>query len=148
MTTTEQFSAVDASVGAARTFVTGMMADAQADIQDSVALMVSELATNALVHASGGFAVSVERSDGSMFVSISDRGEGTPVLQAPPSSEPHGRGLRIVDKLSDEWGISPPPGGGRRGKTVWFRLSLHPSGADAELVNSGDVAPRDRGTTN
>ena len=74
MTTTEQFSAVDASVGAARTFVTGMMADAPADIQDSVALMVSELATNALVHASGGFAVSVERSDGSMFVSISDRG--------------------------------------------------------------------------
>ena len=68
----------------------------------------------------------MERSDGTVFVAISDRGEGTPVLQAPPSSEPHGRGLRIVDKLADEWGISPLPDGGRRGKSVWFRKALHP----------------------
>jgi len=147
VTTTEQFSAVDGSVGAARTFVTGLMEGAPTEIRDSVALMVSELATNALVHAAGGFEVSVERTDGSVLVSISDRGEGRPVLQAPPSSEPHGRGLRIVDRLSDEWGISPPAVGGQRGKTVWFRLSLHPSAVDAPLVTSGDVRPFDLGTT-
>ena len=146
MTTTERFSAADESVGAARTFVAEMLMDTSDDIRDSVSLMVSELATNALVHAAGGFVVSVERSDGAVLVSISDRGEGTPVLQAPPSSEPHGRGLRIVDKLSDEWGISPLSDGGRRGKTVWFRMFLHPSGVDA-LVNSGDVPPLDLGTT-
>jgi len=78
MTTTEQVQRGGRIRGCGPTFVTGMMADAPADIQDSVALMVSELATNALVHASGGFAVSVERSDGSMFVSISDRGEAPP----------------------------------------------------------------------
>ena len=144
--TTERFVAADESVGAARTFVAGMMVDAPADVRDSVALMVSELATNALVHAAGGFEVSVERSDGTVFVSVSDRGEGTPVLQAPPSSEPHGRGLRIVDQLADDWGISPLPDGDRRGKTVWFRLALHPTDV-GRLVNSGDVPPLDLGAT-
>ena len=144
--TTERFIAADESVGAARTFVAGMMADTPQTVRDSVSLMVSELATNALVHAAGGFEVSVERSDATVFVSVSDRGEGTPVLQAPPSSEPHGRGLRIVDKLADDWGISPLSDGDRRGKTVWFRLAMHSSDV-GELVNSGDVPPLDPGTT-
>jgi anti-sigma regulatory factor (Ser/Thr protein kinase) len=144
--TTERFLAADESVGAARTFVAALMVGTPDSVRDSVALMVSELATNALIHAAGGFDVSVERSDSTVSVSVSDRGEGTPVLQAPPSSEPHGRGLRIVDKLADDWGVSPLSDGDRRGKTVWFRLALRPSDV-GELVNSGDVPPLDLGTT-
>jgi two-component sensor histidine kinase len=142
MTTTERFDSADESVGAARAFVAGAIPDVSTDIRDSVALMVSELATNALVHATGGFEVVVDRSDREVFVSISDRGEGTPVLQAPPSTEPHGRGLRIVDTLSDGWGISPLPDGGRHGKTVWFRMSLTRSEGDGD----GDVDAMAGGT--
>jgi len=119
------FDPVDGSVGAARRFVTGLIQDVPADVQDSVALMVSELSTNALVHAGGGFDLVVDRTEDSVFVSVSDRGDGTPALQSPESTEPHGRGLRIVDALSDEWGTSAPSD---RGKTVWFRISLRSPG--------------------
>jgi anti-sigma regulatory factor (Ser/Thr protein kinase) len=123
-----RFGASEESVGAARRFVAGMIVDAPADVRDSVSLMVSELSTNALIHAATGFDVYVDRSDLTIFISVSDRGEGgTPVLQEPAPSEPHGRGLRIVDALSEEWGISTTSD---QGKAVWFRMSLQPLGRD------------------
>jgi hypothetical protein len=113
--------------------VTGLISDAPTEVQDSVSLMVSELATNALLHASGGFEVAVDRSERTVSVSVSDRGDGTPVLQSPKFSEPHGRGLRIVATLSDQWGISGTPDG----KAVWFRLHLEES---ATTASTGGVA--------
>jgi anti-sigma regulatory factor (Ser/Thr protein kinase) len=115
------FEASEESVGAARRFVIGTIADVTVELQDSIAVMVSELSTNALVHATGGFEVTVDRSDGGVVVSVGDWGDGTPVLQSPDSSEPHGRGLRIVNALSDEWGVS----------SVWFRLSFDPRSSGA-----------------
>jgi anti-sigma regulatory factor (Ser/Thr protein kinase) len=118
------FERSEESVSAARRFVAGTIADVAVELQDSVSVMVSELSTNALVHAASGFEVTVDRSEGGVFVAVGDRGNGTPVLQSPASSEPHGRGLRIVEALSDEWGISSSVDAG---KTVWFRLSLDSS---------------------
>jgi anti-sigma regulatory factor (Ser/Thr protein kinase) len=138
--TTEHFPYAEESVGAARTYVAGSIPDAPTGVRDSVALMVSELATNALTHAAGGFDVSVQRTPDDVTVSVSDRGEGMPVLQAPPSSEPHGRGLRIVDRLADEWGVSSSDGH-ERGKTVWFRLALLPTVADGRLTTAVEGTP-------
>jgi len=105
--------------------VSGLLSDAPTEVQDSVSVMVSELSTNALLHASGGFEVAVDCSELTVTVSVSDRGDGTPVLQAPTFSEPHGRGLRIVAALSDEWGVSATSDG----KAVWFRMNLQDSGS-------------------
>jgi anti-sigma regulatory factor (Ser/Thr protein kinase) len=115
------FGAFGESVGEARRFVTQTISDLPIELQDSVSLMVSELATNALVHASSGFDVSVDRSVASVTISVADRGDGTPAIQSPSSNEPHGRGLRIVATLSDDWGISSTA---ETGKTVWFRMSF------------------------
>jgi len=134
MTARRRFGASERSVGAARRFVARTIIDAPADVRESVSLIVSELSTNALVHAASEFDVFVDRSDSAIFVSVSDRGDGTPILQSPESSDPHGRGLRIVDALSDEWGISSTSG---EGKTVWFRMSLRASGTDG---SAGGVA--------
>lgn len=136
------FEAFEESVGSARRFVSLAIADLPGDIQDSVNLMVSELATNALVHASSGFTVAIDRSDAAVTVSVTDRGDGTPAMQSPSSSEPHGRGLRIVEALSDDWGITSSTD---TGKTVWFRIALQsvPSGiqqADA-VVTTNRVEP-------
>jgi anti-sigma regulatory factor (Ser/Thr protein kinase) len=133
MTVSRRFEASEGSVGAARRFVTGVTGDAATEAQDSIAVMVSELATNALLHASGGFEVVVDRSEDSVAISVIDRGDGTPVLQSPTFSEPHGRGLRIVAALSDEWGISATSDG----KAVWFRLSLQDS---ATTASTGEMA--------
>ncbi len=133
MTTQERFDPNEGSVGAARRFVAGAIVGAPVDVRDSVALMVSELSTNALVHAGGAFDIMVDQTDDSVFVAVSDQGDGSPVLQSPESTEPHGRGLRIVDALSDEWGISAPSD---RGKTVWFRVALR----SPETLRSGDCS--------
>ena len=134
----QAFGASEESVGQARRYVSGMVSDLPAELQDSVSLMVSELATNALLHASGGFDVAVDRSDTVMTVSVTDQGGGLPAVQSPSATEPHGRGLRIVESLSDEWGITSTPA---IGKTVWFRMSLigAPIGRpDLAAVATGD----------
>ena len=139
-----RFGATEESVGAARRFVTEMIDDAPADVRDSVSLMVSELSTNALIHAASGFDVYMDRSDLTVFVSVSDRGEGgTPLLQEPAPSEPHGRGLQIVDALSEEWGISTTSD---ERKAVWFRISLRSLGTDSRgrgAAGSTAIVPGD-----
>jgi hypothetical protein len=40
----------------------------------------------------------------------------------PPPSSPHGRGLFLVDRLADEWGVSPAADGPER--SVWFRVAM------------------------
>jgi anti-sigma regulatory factor (Ser/Thr protein kinase) len=135
-----RFEASEGSVGAARRFVAAVVSDAPTEVQDSVSVMVSELSTNALLHASGGFEVAVDRSELTVSVSVIDRGDGTPILQSPKFSEPHGRGLRIVAALSDEWGVSATSDG----KAVWFRIDLQDSGSTAligRVVGSDTTAP-------
>jgi len=150
MTSRRRFEASEDAVRAARNFVAETIADAPIETRESVSVMVSELATNALLHAASGFEVSVDRSDHSVVVSVSDRGvEGRPLLQAPGSSEPHGRGLRVVDALSAEWGVTTT---GDEGKTVWFRINLEPpmshystsgdpDAASFDLIGRGDSTP-------
>jgi anti-sigma regulatory factor (Ser/Thr protein kinase) len=121
MKTSQSFAASQESVGAARRFVSELITDLTPELQDAVILMVSELATNALVHAASGFQLTIDRTKTRLRVSVADLGAGVPSLQSPPSRQPHGRGLRIVEELSDEWGTSEAP---KKGKTVWFTLNL------------------------
>ena len=127
MSVTRRFGPAARSVGAARRFVEGELAGVPPDVQDAVLLMVSELATNALVHAASGFDVGVDRAEDSVLVSVSDRGLGTPTVRSPGTTDPHGRGMRIVDQLSDEWGIASSPGPDHDRKTVWFRMLVEPA---------------------
>jgi anti-sigma regulatory factor (Ser/Thr protein kinase) len=117
----QSFECSEESVGAARRFVADQISDVALALQDAVLVMVSELSTNALVHAAAAFVVTVNRTDHELFVCVSDQGEGRPELRAPDASQPHGRGMRIVDALSDEWGVSSDAD---TGKSVWFRLAV------------------------
>jgi two-component sensor histidine kinase len=73
-----------------------------------LSLLVSELATNAVLHARTSFAVRVTMTAKAIRVSVTDHS----------FLHPTGRGLHLVDSLSDRWGVllEPP------GKTVWFEL--------------------------
>ncbi|HTL84407.1 MAG TPA: ATP-binding protein [Acidimicrobiia bacterium] len=109
------------SVTGARQFVLGTIRGVAREVADSVALMVSELATNSLRHAGTGFQVRVDRSSEEVHVEVIDRGGGVPAVRSPAPSDASGRGLRIVQDFADSWGVrSSPPG-----KTVWFTLALH-----------------------
>ncbi len=50
---------------------------------------------------------------------VSDAGRGRPTLRSPTVLEPSGRGLRIVQALSQAWGVVP----GEDGTRVWFTLA-------------------------
>jgi anti-sigma regulatory factor (Ser/Thr protein kinase) len=121
----QAFEAHEESVGQARRFVSVLISDLPEELRDAANLMVSELATNALVHASSGFDVDVDRTEAAVRISVTDQGSGRPERQSPNSSEPHGRGLQIVEALSDDWGTSSSA---ETGKTVWFQISLRRAG--------------------
>jgi anti-sigma regulatory factor (Ser/Thr protein kinase) len=110
------------SVPTARHFVSSAVADVPKDIADRAALLVSELATNAIRHGGTDFEVRVERTDKELSIEIADAGEGAPTLRRATPRDPSGRGLQIVETLADRWGVRRKEDG--HGKTVWFTLSL------------------------
>jgi anti-sigma regulatory factor (Ser/Thr protein kinase) len=126
MSVDRQFGSDRTSAAAGRQFVCDATADLPSEIREQIALMVSELATNSLVHAVTGFEIRIDRSDARIRVEVTDLGGGQPTLRSPGSHEPHGRGLQIVKALSDSWGSSQMSE--RVGKTVWFELGIDPGG--------------------
>jgi anti-sigma regulatory factor (Ser/Thr protein kinase) len=105
-------------VTAARRFVRDVLSDRPPELVDAAELMASELATNCVRHARTGFEMTIH-SDGQIRVEVRDTGEGRPKLLSPTSREVSGRGLRIVEAMSDAWGVIPAS----NGKAVWFALS-------------------------
>ena len=116
---------VPASVGDARHRITAELLAAgifEAAIGDA-ALVLSELLSNAILHArplpDRWLQVAWELGAGSVEIAVSDGGSPTlPRAAHPPLSALGGRGLEIVEHLSDHWGVradSP-------GTTVWAIL--------------------------
>lgn len=84
------------------------------------ALLTSELATNAVVHAREPFTIAVHVQGRRARVEVCDPNDRLPVLRDDDLAVPGGQGLRIVDAIADRWGIEPL---GPNGKTVWFEIS-------------------------
>jgi PAS domain S-box-containing protein len=124
-TESRHFPATERSVGRARNFLLQTVS-AGGDDGPDLALMLSELATNAVQHASTEFEVTItlgapaEGTDGARWVrvAVSDEAPGYPAPEEAAADAPHGRGLRIVESLADAWGVEVRRG--RPGKTVWF----------------------------
>jgi len=116
------FTAEPERVAQARAFVTGHLADAQlAPAVDAVQLVVSELATNAVVHAVTPFTVSLSRSNRSLRLEVRDGSSGRvhgPATQLPTSTA--GRGLVVVEACSASWGVRKEADG----KSVWATFDL------------------------
>jgi anti-sigma regulatory factor (Ser/Thr protein kinase) len=96
-------------------------------VLDEAVLLVSELATNAIEHAAtadeGSFHVTVYRGDSSLLIAVTDDGSDnvpTPAHHSTDTLQEAGRGLELVELISDRWGHC----GDEHGRTVWFELSL------------------------
>jgi anti-sigma regulatory factor (Ser/Thr protein kinase) len=117
------FPAAPESVAEARRFALASLGLLPEELKDTVTLMLSEVATNALVYGRTEFQVSIDVSEDIVRVEVSDGGPGTPTAGAtPPSTEPRGRGLLIVAGLARAWGVEPAAFG--VGKTVWFTVAV------------------------
>jgi anti-sigma regulatory factor (Ser/Thr protein kinase) len=91
-----------------------------AETVEIVTLLVSEIVTNAIRYTAADFTVTIEHDEQRIEVQVTDQGGGTPSPRRPDPSDPTGRGLMIVQALSDEWGVTRHPDGS---KAVWFRIS-------------------------
>src|SRR4029079_13813144 len=75
---------------------------------EAVLVVVSELATNAILYAGGPFTVSLQHTNDTLTVSVRDGSLAPLVQHAPPESfDVRGRGLQIVERLSSSWGVTP-----------------------------------------
>ncbi len=133
-----RFDCQPESVADARHFVKDVLSDQPREITEAAELMTSELATNSVRHARSDFELAVLLSREEIRVEVSDRGQGHPDPRSPAPREQSGRGLQIVQELSDAWGISPSPSG----KLVWFTLSAraHAGEHKARSIASSDEA--------
>jgi len=111
----QRFPLTGAAVSAARHFASDRIGDPA--LAQTVALLVSELVTNAVRHAATAVEVHAVY-DGRVRVEVTDDGLGWPrVVHARPDAS-GGRGLRIVDELATRWGADRL----ERGKRVWFEV--------------------------
>lgn len=90
---------------------------------DDLLLCVSEVVTNAVVHARSLVALTYTCEDDVVRIEVVDGSPAAlPTRAEPQPSSPSGRGVKIVDALADRWGVEV---GGAR-KTVWFEFDLTP----------------------
>jgi anti-sigma regulatory factor (Ser/Thr protein kinase) len=123
------FACNPASVKAARHFVEECVELLGLRSLPDIQLMVSELATNAVVHSAAQFDVTIERlNERAARVEVRDFGAGLPQYLKRGSMAERGRGLQIIDLLAETWGIDSRPGG--RGKSTWFVVASGHSHSD------------------
>lgn len=122
----------------ARRFVRSLLERWQLlELSDVAELCVSELVTNAVLHARTPISVAVRAGSGALHVDVSDSGGARidlPAPEQPGEALESGRGLYIVQTLSARTGVEALP----KGTRVWFELDL-PGGAASGGSETGQA---------
>ncbi|MCQ4083548.1 ATP-binding protein [Streptomyces sp. RB6PN25] len=103
-----------------------------AELVDNVAVIVSELLSNAIRYGLASprrlpasphpvWLGLLRRGETTVLCAVSDPSSDVPVLREPDYFAESGRGLHVIDSLSDSWGWTPPD---HAGKTVWAAVSI------------------------
>ncbi|GAB2881975.1 SpoIIE family protein phosphatase [Nocardioides pacificus] len=110
----------EVEVAAARAFTRDTVRQwCEEGTEETATLLVSEMVTNALIHAVGPAVLELTPVDGGVRIAVTDR---EPQHPQPRSASPDalgGRGLLLVEALAEQWGIE----GAGVGKTVWATLA-------------------------
>jgi anti-sigma regulatory factor (Ser/Thr protein kinase) len=116
---------------------------------DAALLLTSELVTNAIRHEAGQEAgqgaqalmLAIASSRGRLRVDVHDTSRSLPAVAEVPADAETGRGLLLVETLSDEWGFYRTPAG----KAVYFTLASEPVNAgnadETDNADQPDEAP-------
>lgn len=109
-----------ASAAAARQFVRATLADWQLrQFTDAASLLVSELVTNAVLHAGSVSVVTISYEAGVVRVEVSDSSSAQVQLRHYSADAGTGRGLLLVQAIAASWGNASVADG----KRVWFELN-------------------------
>jgi anti-sigma regulatory factor (Ser/Thr protein kinase) len=89
---------------------------------EALLLCLSEVVTNAVLHARTRVHVTVSGTGDRVRVEVADGSPVKPVRRAFVEVSPTGRGLHLLDRLASSWGIEMT----EDGKTVWFEIESEP----------------------
>jgi len=133
---TRAFGLDPGSVRAARDFtVSTLLRWGMAERSQDIAIVVSELLTNALRHALPGpggtrprqpIRLGLLQPESCVLCAVADPSKAAPAPRTPRSLAETGRGLHIVCALSDQWGCTTPS---ETGKVVWALFRPRPDAA-------------------
>ncbi len=103
----------------ARKFVAEALSSEQTEQWEMAAkLLVTELVTNAILHARTQVTVTVSLEDGRLRLAVRDGSRRPPATRTYDLQAATGRGMALVERLSTAWGVDVHDDG----KTVWVVL--------------------------
>jgi PAS domain S-box-containing protein len=115
----ERLPADASSAARARNLVRDVLEGGDAlEWEDAALLAVSEVVTNALVHAGTTITLTARLDESGLRVEVSDASPHLPRPRDYASMAGTGRGLTLLDQSVDRWGVAPDP----FGKVVWFEI--------------------------
>jgi anti-sigma regulatory factor (Ser/Thr protein kinase) len=102
----------------ARRAVNRLAEHLQPDILEDVRFLVNELVTNGVKYGTGPIHLQAEVTDRRVRVDVKDRGGGfEPDVRVPGTEQTSGRGLFLVERMADRWGVR-----GSERTHVWFEI--------------------------
>ena len=107
-----------ASVPAARRFVAGLIADLDSEAQETATFLVSEVVTNAVLHARTDVTLRCTVEPHGVLVEVTDENLQVPLPRRHDEEAVTGRGLELVELLATGFGVASTGDG----KTVWFTV--------------------------
>jgi hypothetical protein len=114
----ELYIPVPSAVRAARRFVENRLRTwGEHVVLDDAAIVVSELAANAVTHARSAFRVSIARADATVRMAVEDLSQDQPMLDVSRAARA-GRGLVLIREICSRWGVETGP----HGKRVWAEI--------------------------
>lgn len=120
---------VPASAGEARRAVRQALTEVgETEAVYAAEVAVSELVTNAILHAATPLELIIEVTEHTVVVSVRDLSPRMPTQRHWSETATTGRGLKLVRAMTDQFGVDSP---GEDGKAVWFRLARHPAAVEA-----------------
>jgi len=102
---------------------------------DTVSLAVSELVTNAVLHAMGEVRVTLSLVPEGARLEVADGSSRAPQQRQPTALSGTGRGLQLVDMLATDWGVQSASG---TGKVIWAVFAA----ADEQHADPSRLADR------
>jgi anti-sigma regulatory factor (Ser/Thr protein kinase) len=124
------------SVSQARNFLRRALAEwAVEGFELAAPQVLTELATNAALHARSAYTVHLLLDDGHLLVEVSDSSPMMPQQRHYGTGATTGRGIALVEALSEAWGCESSP----TGKTVWCRVGSDDALPDFELDDADEL---------
>lgn len=89
-------------------------------VRSDASLLLSEIVTNAVVHARTMITIAIECDRAAVAVAVTDNSGQPPQRGHHDGLQEGGRGLLLIDQLATVWGYDAINDG--EGKVVWFRI--------------------------